>query len=327
MIYQSSPDPAPDSDFVPGELSHLVLGNQGRLLDARRTPIEIVAVAPATGSFALEVCAFEDAGARWELSLERVARFQFRRGAARVSGPVLAELERAFRRFDRILEIQPDPAARDRTVRRVDQAHAQLRPLIDPANASLADHVRRREGSPVLTAQLHAILDDRGLGEIDSDFARTFVTNPDSGEVVKGHAIVLAELGLCAYRGQVVRDPETFAPPWSKASRAEHLITRLAFSRALWRGLGCDTVLLYRGVAIDAPLPASAPRSFVSATFSEDVAQAHFAGGPTTHAAALWRQQVPVSRLLMSFLETAEMSERFREAEAVLIADPGNRMF
>ena len=39
--------------------------------------------------------------------------------------------------------------------------------------------------------------------------------------------------------------------------------------------------------------------------------------------ALLVRQRVPVSRLFMTFLETAAMNDRYREAEAVLIGDPG----
>jgi hypothetical protein len=41
----------------------------------------------------------------------------------------------------------------------------------------------------------------------------------------------------------------------------------------------------------------------------------------------LIRQQVPISRVVMTFLETRAMSERFKEAEAVLIADPGTAGF
>ena len=36
---------------------------------------------------------------------------------------------------------------------------------------------------------------ERGLAALDRDFTETFVSNPNSGELVKGHAIVLAELG------------------------------------------------------------------------------------------------------------------------------------
>ena len=57
-IYASDPDARPDADFLPGELRHLVVGNQGRLLDARRTPIAITAVMPETGGFEVEIGAF-----------------------------------------------------------------------------------------------------------------------------------------------------------------------------------------------------------------------------------------------------------------------------
>jgi hypothetical protein len=65
----------------------------------------------------------------------------------------------------------------------------------------------------------------------------------------------------------------------------------------------------------------------VSSTFSAQVANAHFEGGPTSRGGALWRQRVPVTRLLMTFLETPAFNDRFHEAEAVLIGDPGNHAF
>jgi hypothetical protein len=77
-----------------------------------------------------------------------------------------------------------------------------------------------------------------------------------------------------------------------------------------------------------------APRSFSRRPFWTDVqgsrsaiAAAHFdsPGG----SAVLARQRVPVSvsRLFMTFIETPQMSERYREAEAVLIGAPGNPLF
>jgi hypothetical protein len=174
---------------------------------------------------------------------------------------------------------------------------------------------------------LEAFLANRGLLELDRRFAETFVSNPGSGELVKGHAIVLAELGLCPYRGKVVRDPRLFEDPWARTSRARHLIARLAFMQELWSSWNCATATLYRGAAVDGPLPPRSSSSFVSATFSAVVAKAHFDGGPSTETGVLWRQRVSIDRLLMTFLETPAMNRRFREAEAVLIADPGNRAF
>jgi hypothetical protein len=65
-IYAHDEDSAPDSVFAAGEFRHLVVGNRGRLLDARRTPITVVDVAPERGLFVVRIDAFEDAGARWE---------------------------------------------------------------------------------------------------------------------------------------------------------------------------------------------------------------------------------------------------------------------
>jgi hypothetical protein len=105
---------------------------------------------------------------------------------------------------------------------------------------------------------------------------QAYISNPGSGEVIKGHAIVLAELGLCPFTGKAVRDPATFAGEWDRSRRAEHIVARSGFTRALW-----------------------------------------------DRAAALLRQPLPLNRLFLSFLETEAMNGRYLEAEAILIAAPG----
>ncbi|MHC4774461.1 MAG: hypothetical protein ACYTBR_04230, partial [Planctomycetota bacterium] len=75
-IYQSAPDPVPDSEFEAGELRHLVAGNVGRLLDPRRTPIAVVDIRPRVGLFVVRLEAFEDKGACWEIPFEEVDRYQ-----------------------------------------------------------------------------------------------------------------------------------------------------------------------------------------------------------------------------------------------------------
>jgi hypothetical protein len=248
-----------------------------------------------------------------------------------VSARGLEGLQLALERFDRPAVIDSDPAAHQRTATEI---AAERRTLSDGLSAEggfpqidLERHVAHREGDPRLVSLLEAFLADRGLLELDRRFAETFVSNPGSGELVKGHAIVLAELGLCPYRGKVVRDPRLFEGPWARTSRARHLIARLAFMQELWSSWNRATATLYRGAAVDGPLPPRSSSSFVSATFSAVVAKAHFDGGPSTETGVLWRQRVPIDRLLMTFLETPAMNRRFREAEAVLIAGPGNRAF
>jgi hypothetical protein len=316
VIYESDPEAAPDADFVLGELALLVPGNRGRLLDARRTPVTITAVRPATGDFEVEIGAFEDAGARWVLPLADVGRFQFARDAARGDA---VELERAAAHFDRVLEIACDPRARAATAHRLeaerDATTAWLRDRLPAVDVDAC--IERREGDPAL----YALRDERlgPLAVLDRAFAAAFVSNPRSGELVKGHAIVLAELGLCPYRGQVVRDPTTFAE-LPKERRADHLVARLAFTQALWSALGRETVTLHRAAAVGPPRPAS----LVSATFSAAVADSHFEAAAR---AVGWRQVLGLDRLLMTFLETPALNAPYREAEAVLLADPSNCAF
>ena len=331
MIYQADPAPAPDSEYEPGRLAHLVAGNRGRLLDARRTPVTVVALARQTGLFEVEIDAFEDVGARWRIPFEEVVRFQFARGGALATPAEVADLERTAARLDRTTTIPADPGARDRTRARVAAERAAVRAMLErdgvAAPLEAARNVVRREGEPALYAALARYLEGRGLAEMDRIFTTGFVSNPGSGEVVKGHAVVLAELGLCAYAGKIVRDPELFAGEWSRERRAQHLVARLAFAQEIWGGGGEATITLFRGTAAEGELTPRPPASFVSATFSRAVAEAHFEGGPSTRIGLLVRQEVPLERLVMSFLETEAMNASYREAEAVLVGDPGNPTF
>ena len=317
MIYRSDPGAAPDSDFEPGALAHLVPGNRGRLLDARRTPVTIRALEDAIGLFELEIEAFEDAGARWHIPFEDVGRFQFQRGSARAGAAEEAALRETAERLDRTTRIEADPAAGERTRAAVAAERARVRGELERV-PNVEDHIGRREGSPGLYAALSACLERRDLLAMDRAFTTAYVSNPWAGEIVKGHAIVLAELGLCTYDGKIVRDPELFARPWSAERRAAHLIARMAFAQELW-GTGGSDLTLYRGAASDEDIGPPRATSFLSATFSRAVAEAHFEGGPGTRAAVLVRREVPLDRLVMTFLETEAMNAPYREAEAVLV--------
>jgi hypothetical protein len=323
-VYQSDPRPLPDSAFEPGELRHLVPGNRGRLLDARRTPVVVRGVTAEHGMFELEVAAFEDAGARWSIPFEQVGRFQFAAGAATARPAAVATYAEAVRRLDRPLTVPADRRARAATLRDLaterEAARAWLDRRLRGVDVDVPALVRRGTGDERLYAALEARMDGRGLAGVERRFSELFVSNPHSGELIKGHAIVLAELGLAAYRGTVVRDPGLFDGDWSRARRRAHLLTRLGFVQALLVRAGFPTVTLYRGVAWDGRPGPRPPRSLVSATFSRDVAEAHFSGGPTTAAAALFRLATPVERVVMTFLETRAMNRRFKEVEAVLLA-------
>lgn len=195
-----------------------------------------------------------------------------------------------------------------------------------PAPLRVDDAIARRAGDPTLMALADRLVARRGLAELDREFCTTFVSNP-AAEMIKGHAIVLAELGLCPYEGKIVRDPALFADAGTKEHRRQHVVLRMALAQELWARTGRQTITLFRGATSDGPLPEPPRASFVSATFSRAVAEDHFAGGPATNVALLLRQEVALERLVFTFLETRAMNERFREAEAVLVGQPTNRAF
>lgn len=170
-------------------------------------------------------------------------------------------------------------------------------------------------------------MDSHGLRDIEDAFAAQWVSNPWAGEMVKGHAIVLAELGLVEFDGKQIRDPAALTGTLERSRRAEHIVRRLAFIRAVFGHLGLATVVLYRGTAFTGPVRERRNDSFVSTTFSLEVALSLFDDRDDAATGILIRQPVPHTRLFMSYLETEQMNRQYAEAEAVLLGDSTNRFF
>lgn len=332
-VYERDPHMAPDSDFEPGALCHLVPGNAGRLLDARRTPVSVVSVDEESGMIQVRIEKFEDAGAFWEIPFERVSIFQFAQGCTHATDAVVQRLQRIASRLDRPIEIRCDADAARATQARRAQAH-------DDAMAWLASEstffrsrspvlpdIATRRGDPRLFDDLRAYMEMWELASMEEAFATQFVSNPGSGELVKGHRIVMAELGVVAYTGNIVRRTSLFDGAWSKSTRAEHIVRRLAFVSAMFTKVGRSSLRLYRGISSPEPLKQPENRTFVSATFSEDVANSHFNLDEEAHVSVLYRQLVPIHRVFMTFWETEAMNRMFLEAEAVLLYDPDSYSF
>jgi hypothetical protein len=205
-IYEFDPLAAPDEGFERGGLRHPVAGNQGRLLDPRRTPVTVVGVDVSNGMFEVEVRAFEDAGARWRVAPEEVGRFQFSPGQEQASDSLLGRYEAAIERLDQPLEIAVDREAAVVTNERLERERVTCARHLDKlgvaARLDPEPFVRRRQADAALARAVRTILTERDLIAIDAGFVAHYVSNPWSGEVVKGHAIVAAELGLVAYKGK-----------------------------------------------------------------------------------------------------------------------------
>jgi hypothetical protein len=330
-IHQSDPNARPDDEFEPGAEACLVAGAAGRLLDARRTPVRIVALDDRTGQFTVEIGAFEDAGARWTLPYEDVGRFQFEKGGPTNDAGRVREIREIIERFDRLMTIPCDGDARIKTQRRVEDELHQARGWLRAHSTFLAESARlpdpeERAGDVRLFDDFARYIRERDLRDIEDAFASTFVSAP-FGELIRGHRIIIAELGLVPYEGKIVRDETLFDGPWSRSRRAEHIITRLAFIRALAAELGIETFTLYRGVSSAGTLRPPRNETFISATFSRTLAESLAGARGTTEAGRLMQQAVPVKRIFMTYLETIQMNRQFREAEAVVLFDEANAVF
>ncbi len=330
-VHAFDPAMAPDVEFEPGQLHHLVAGNTGRMLDRRRTPVRVVEMRLPTGQWVAEVTGFEDAGARWILPLESVTHYQFANGSPRAAATTIARMRAAVRAFDR-------PGDTPANTRRRAASKLALQKLGREAGAWLKAEsrflaaggtldLRARVGHPLLVQDLEAWMKARELWDLEQEFAATLVSHPGPNEFVKGHALALAHLGFADYRGTIARDPETLAGPRAIERRARHILTRLAFVRELLAAVGIESPVLYRAVSSDGPIAARPATPFVHATFSLEVAMSLFGPEWEGRSARIERQPVPATRVFMTYLETAAMNRRFHEAEAVLIADPSNPMF
>jgi hypothetical protein len=331
-IYQRDPDKRPDSDYESGELRHLVVGNRGRLLDPRRTPVKIVALDTATAQFTIEITAFEDTGARWVVPFDGVVSYQFENGSPAANAAEVAEFGRVAERFKEPLVISPDPDDRIATEKRLLEERSRTGEWL-AANShflttgGMLPSPDTREGHPLLFKDLRAYMEEHDLWEIENRIATQYVSNPYSGEVIKGHCIVLAELGLAPFDGTVIRDPGTFSGRWSKERRGEHILGRLAFIREVLSRSGHERVLLYRGYADDGGGPPRRTPTYLSASFNREVSAELAHSGGTEAKPVLMIQETPIERLFMTYLETAQMNRQFKEAEAVLLYDAGSLEF
>jgi hypothetical protein len=329
-MYQTDPYARPDAAFAPGELRWLVAGNTGRLLDDRRTPVRVTAVDLAHGYFEAEILGFEDAGARWLVPLEDVTRYQFAPQGSSAGPDAVAAMADAIARLDVAVEITADPAEGLRTRGLIADARVHADGWLAahgvPDRIDPEPYIARRRGSDDAAGWLAGYLAEAtppGLAVLDAELTAGYVSSPASGDLVRAHLIVLAELGLCGYRGKAIRDPASLDGPYRRAARRAHIIARAGFAQALWARADHDGLMLYRGIGLPGRARLAVRTDMlISATIARPVAESHF-DGVRSEAAALLRCRLPADRLLFTFLETAAMNRQFLEAEAVLLPGEG----
>lgn len=313
----------PDELFDSGSLKYLVAGNEGRVLDGRRTSGYIESFDKESCMFIWRITAFEDKGKCWQVPAEDIVQYQFRKGCPTLPQEAVMEITDLCKAYQKQLTIPVTP-----------QLQYTSEELISKQEVFAGDWLRKHSrfirkglgfdfhavtGYPDLYADLEEYMCAQGLSALEKKTAEQYVLNPYSGEWIKGLKIVMAECGLLPYSGTVPRTKDIFCGIGAKELRRKYIISRTAFLRAVFKLCGFSEVPLYRGMASSSDLMKT-PFSLLSATFSADTAKA-FASvdDAASYKSCYWiKFSCPVENLFMTFYETKQFNGRYKEQEAVI---------
>lgn len=313
----------PDELFDSGSLNHLISGNEGRVLDGRRTSGYIESFDKESCTFIWRITAFEDKGKCWQIPAEDIVQFQFRKGCPTLPQDAVTEIAGLCKTYQKQLTIPVTPQAQSASYELILKqeilAEKWLKKHSRFIHKGLSFDFHALTGYPDLYADLEEYMDTQGLSALEQKTAAQYVLNPYSGEWIKGLKIVMAECGLLPYSGTIPRTGDIFCGIGAKELRRNYIISRTAFLRAVFKLCGFSEVPLYRGMA-SASDWMKTPFSLLFATFSAETAKA-FASvdNAASYKSCYWiKFSCPVENLFMTFYETKQFNERYREQEAVI---------
>jgi hypothetical protein len=333
-IYQYNRDRLADTEFVPGTIALLVEGNYCRLLDGRRTPGMVERYFDDSAMFRWRIMDFEDKGKYWDVPAEGVTRYQFRKDAKRLDANRIKRIEASIQKYQRRLTIEPVEEEKHQTESEIEAVEHVITHWLRSNSVFFKDQEQLDVKSGIaprsLAGDLIRYVRSIGMEEIERRTADSMVLNPNSGEWIKGMAIVLAEMSLVPYRANIPRTRDIFEGLGRKENRRNYFIHRLAFVRAYFHLLGMKEVTLYRGMCTEwewGTRPSS--RTFVSFTFSIKVAGSHcdFKGNSDKKHSYLLKRTFAVEDLFMTSLETDAMNRQYKEAEALVLYREEDRTF
>ncbi len=96
----------PDDLFSLGELKHLRIGNECRLLDKRRTPGFIKSIDMDAGFFRWEISDFEDQGQFWDVEFEHVGNYQFQNNSRELNSGEVEKLSKRIESLNNFIEVK-----------------------------------------------------------------------------------------------------------------------------------------------------------------------------------------------------------------------------
>lgn len=321
-VHQYNPNRKPDSDFIKGDITFLCEGNKCRLLDGRRTPGYIEDVDYESGLFKWTITDFEDKGNHWIVPFENVKNYQFEKDSNLLSSDEKSKVQDIITEYDQPLTIRANDEHFKATEGKIELLKVDAIQWLKDNSTFLSSgeklDYKADTGSEKLSHDLIQYLKEHELEEHETITADLIVLNPNSGEWIKGMSILLAEMGLVSFHGKVTRTKDIFTGLGAKDLREKYILHRLAFIRALFSLLAIEDVPLYRGMCSEFDWRAS-KKTFVSFTFNDTIAKS-FSGfeDDQFRNAYFVKSAVPISKIFMTYLETSQMNERYKESEALL---------
>ena len=316
----------PDEFFDSGTLAYLVAGNEGRVLDGRRTPGFIESYDEESAMFVWRITGFEDAGQYWEIPADQIGSYQLRKGSKTRSN---AEVEAIRRRCDElnvVLIIEASQEAKNSTEKELEQWGQSATLWLAKNSAFFRSgeilDFSAKTGSELLAQDLINYMKSLGLDELEKETAQQYLLNPYSGEWIKGMKLVMAEMGLMPYQGTKPRKPDIFQGNGAKEKRRSYILARMSFLSAVFKLCGIKEVPLYRGMSTEENF-FETPRTLLSTTFSLETAidYADLKQDSSSRSAFVIKLTCPIERIFMTYLETKALNERYKEQEAVIFYD------
>lgn len=316
----------PDSNFDNGTLAHLVVGNEGRVLDGRRTPGFIEHYDNDSAMFIWRITGFEDAGNCWEIPAEQISSYQFRKDSPLLSQDDVSCISKRCQELNKTLCIPKSSTAYAETEQAIEkQEQVACEWIIQHSvfyQMGAEFDFYAKEGNELLFADLEKYLQLNSLYELEKETAEQYLLNPYSGEWIKGMRIVMAEMGLIAYNSAYPRKKETFMGIGSKEKRIAYVIARIAFVRSIFKLKGITEIPLFRGMSSEIDFYET-PQTLISTTLSASTAMefADIKQSSKARSAYFVKFTCPVDKLFMTFFETRQFNERYKEQEAIIFYD------
>lgn len=314
----------PDNEFINGNISFLVEGNRCRLLDGRRTNGFIENYDNDSAMFRWRITKYEDKGQYWDLPAEAINKFQFEKNSDQLNKTEIRNIEEKIKEFETPLIIEVNEHQKMETEAEIKEKEKIIIKWLRENSLFIRSNQKldfsSQEGSKYLAKDLDEYMKINGLFDIEKKTADNIVLNPNSGEWVKGMAIMLGELGLVSYNGKIPRTKDIFTGLGSKENRNKYLINRLAFIRAYFSILNIKKVVLYRGMSTENNWK-EVQRTFLSCTFNYDVAKdfSNFSNESKYINSYIIKMTCSVKQLFMTYLESKAFNRQYNEAEALIL--------